>query len=273
MTLSLVESFVDDGTPALPLLVSRAIPGEFRHGFTTRHGGVSGAPFDTLNLGMKWGDSRHNVLENRRRLLGASGADAIYFAAQVHGAGVIRVCAGDPIGATALLSADAVCSDAASCAAAVYVADCVPLLIVDPKTGAFAAVHAGWRGAVAGVQNAAVASLGEHFGARPSDLRVAMGPAIGRCCFEVGPDVAAAFHAAVPQARGGEVVIPAREGKAYVDIKRACQMMLEAQGVPASSIDASPECTKCDPQGRFYSYRRDAGQTGQHLAFVYRQQR
>ncbi len=256
---------------SLPLLVSSVIPGEFRHGFTTREGGVSAAPFDTLNLGMKWGDSRDNVLENRRRVLRASGAGALYFASQVHGAAVARVRAGDDATRIAAVAADAVCSDAPGLAVAVYVADCVPMLMVDPRTGAFAAVHAGWRGAVADVPGATVRELGLQFGAAAADVKVAMGPAIGVCCFEVGPEVAAAFETVVPEARRHGVIVEAPGRKPHVDIRRACQLVLQGQGVPAASIDVAPACTHCDPGGRFYSYRRDAARTGQHMAFVCRE--
>jgi copper oxidase (laccase) domain-containing protein len=119
-----------------------------------------------------------------------------------------------------------------------------------------------------------VRALGARFGARPEDLRVALGPAIGACCFEVGPEVVAAFEAAIPSARAaGVIVAPATGGgdgaKARVDLKRANALQLAAAGVRSVSIDAGPECTMCDRE-RFYSYRREGGRTGQHLAFIAR---
>jgi YfiH family protein len=248
-----------------PLLTSPVIPVPFRHGFTTRAGGVSGAPFASLNLGMKWGDARENVLENRRRLLVASGARAIYLAAQVHGARVVVVRAGDEPQDIARQEADGVCANLEGVAAGIYVADCVPALFADPRTGAFAAVHAGWRGTVAGVLPAAVTALGEAFGSRPEDLRVALGPSIASCCFEVGPEVAATFAAAWP---GAGVVIERPSRKPHVHLRLAQRLQLLAAGLPAEAIDSGEDCTKCDPGGRFYSYRRDAGQTGQHVGFI-----
>jgi YfiH family protein len=249
-----------------PVLTSLVIPGDFRHGFSTRAGGVSAAPYHSLNLGMRWGDASENVLENRRRLLLATRATALYLAAQVHGATVVRVRAGDDPTVLARQQADGVCADVPGIAVGVYVADCVPALFADPRTGAYAAVHAGWRGTVAGVLPAAVRALGEHFGSRPGDLRVALGPAISRCCFEVGPEVAEAFAAALPGATGVVVDRPGR--KPHVDLRRAQHLQLLAAGVPAEHIDGGADCTSCDPGGRFYSYRRDAGQTGQHVGFI-----
>src|SRR5436190_19291938 len=178
----------------LPLLRSPLIAPPFLHGFSTRAGGVSAAPFDTLNLGARWGDLPANVAENRRRLRRAFGvAGPLCVARQVHGAAVVRVRAGDDPAAIASVEADALVTGDAGVAVGIFVADCIPALIVDPRTGAVAAAHAGWRGTVAGVLPAAVRALAAEFDARPDDLRVALGPAIGACCFEVGAEVVRAF--------------------------------------------------------------------------------
>lgn len=257
----------DDGPRALPLLRSAIIPAAFRHGFTTRDGGVSQAPFDTLNLGGKWGDAPERVAENRRRVARAAGAP-LFVTTQVHGAAIARVRAGDTAAELASVRADGICSDRADVAVAVFVADCIPAVVADPRTGAFAAVHAGWRGTVAGVLPAAVRALAEHFGARPADLRVALGPAIGPCCFEVGPEVVAAFEADMPGARAAGVIVEGA-GKPRIDLKRANRLLLERAGVAPDGIDAGDECTSSD-RARFYSYRRDKGGTGQHLGFISR---
>jgi polyphenol oxidase len=258
-----------EGRP-FPLLVSEAIPRPFAHGFTTRAGGVSAPPFDSLNLGMSWGDARQNVLENRRRLAAAAGARALYLALQVHGAAVARVRAGDQPAAVARNEVDALVTDLPGAAVAVFTADCVPLLMADARTGACAAVHAGWRGVVGKVATATVIALGREFGGRAEDLRVALGPAIGRCCFEVGPEVAAAFQTRFPQADREGVVLERPAGKLHVDLRLALRRELETAGVPALAIDVAEACTRCDPAGRFYSYRRDGTRTGQHLGFILR---
>jgi YfiH family protein len=249
----------------LPLVRSPALAAPFRHGFSTRQGGVSAPPFDSLNLGMKWGDARDAVLENRRRLLGAAGVEVIHLAAQVHGIRVLPVQAGADPAAINAEQADALCSDAAGVAVGVYTADCVPVLLADPRTGAYAAAHAGWRGTVAGIVAATVATLAGRYGSRPADLRAALGPAIGPCCFEVGSEVAEAFTAALPGAAG--VVLPRPGGKPHVDLRLALRLQLERAGVHPQAIDSSAACTRCDAT-RFFSYRRDAGRTGMHLSFV-----
>ena len=253
---------------ALPLLRSSVIPARFQHGFTTRRGGVSAAPFDTLNLGMKWGDARPNVIENRRRLLAASGAQRMMVVSQVHGPDLVRVRAADSAADVARISADGLISDVPGTAVAVFVADCIPALLADARTGAFAAVHAGWRGTVAGVLPATVRRMRSELGTLPDDLRVALGPAIGVCCFEVGEEVVEAVERALPgAARAGVVRAGIAGRRAHVDLKRLNVLLLEAEGVPAAGIDAGPECTSCDRE-RFFSYRRDRGQTGQAMGFI-----
>ena len=252
----------------LPLLVSPLFEADFVHGFTTRAGGVSAPPFDTLNLGGKWGDDPARVVENRRRLAGAV-PGRCYVARQVHGPAIVRVRAGEGAEAIARVEADGLVSDAVGVSLGVFVADCIPALIADPRTGAFASVHAGWRGTVAGVLPAAVRALATEFGARPGDLRIALGPAIGPCCFEVGEEVVAAFVALLPDARGSGVVLPSPRrapGKSNVDLKAANRIVLERAGVSPEAIDAGPECTHCD-RGRFFSFRRD-GSAGQQMGVI-----
>src|SRR5689334_6221574 len=208
----------------VPLIRSQLITAPFAHGFSTRVGGVSAAPFDTLNMGARWGDVPANVAENRRRLMRAVGvADPLYVARQVHGAAVMCVRAGDDPLAIARVEADALITGDANLTVGIFVADCIPALIVDPRTGAVAAAHAGWRGTVAGVLPATVRALADELGAQPDDLRVALGPAIGGCCFEVGGEVVHAFESALGSAIGG-VVRPSPRGvpgKWHVDLKAA----------------------------------------------------
>ena len=249
---------------ALPLLTSAVIPGAFVHGFATRAGGVSPAPYDSLNLGMRWGDAREHVLENRRRLQLACAARALYVVAQVHGVAVVTVGAGDDPAAIAAQEADALVTDVPGAALAVFVADCVPVLMACPRTGACAAAHAGWRGVVAGVATATLAALERGFGCRPEDVHVAIGPSIGVCCFEVGPEVVAAFTPALAAS------VSERPGrKPHIDLRQALRLQLVAAGVRADRIQSSADCTRCDP-GRFYSFRREGTRTGQHLAVIAR---
>jgi len=160
--------------------------------------------------------------------------------------------------------ADAMATDLAGLALGIYSADCIPILLADPETGAFAAAHAGWRGTVAGIARAVVHTLVRRFGSQPARLRVAMGPSIGPCCFEVGDEVAARFSGRFVQAAESP------RGRPTVDLRAANRALLEEAGVPTLNIDGAPPCTACDP-ARFYSFRRDGRETGQHVAFIMRQ--
>jgi purine-nucleoside/S-methyl-5'-thioadenosine phosphorylase / adenosine deaminase len=257
----------------LPLLRSALIAAPFVHGFSTRAGGVSTAPFDTLNLGARWGDVAASVEENRRRLLRAAGVPGpLYVVRQVHGAGVARVRAGDDPAAVARLEADALVTGDPGVTLGVFVADCIPALIVDARTGAVAAAHAGWRGTVAGVLPAVVRAMADEFGTRPDDLRVVLGPAIGPCCFEVGAEVIAAFAGALGGAADAGVVTASPRdvaGKWHVDLNAANRLLLERAGVRPDAIDAAPACTSCD-RAHFFSYRRDHDRTGQQMGVVAR---
>jgi YfiH family protein len=262
----MIEAAFIEGELSIPLMRSAVIPEGFRHGFSTRGGGVSTGAFASLNLGMKWGDAPDNVRENRRRLRRAAGSEVIYAATQVHGADIVVARAGDDAAAIARQAADGVCAVDPGTVVSIFVADCIPVLMADVRTGAVAAVHAGWRGTVAGVLPAAVRRMAGAFGTRPQDLRVALGPAIGVCCFEVGDEVVAAVEARIPGARAAGAIDTSRP-KPHVDLKRLNTLLLERAGVALSAIDAGPECTSCD-RARFFSYRRDAGHTGQMVGFI-----
>jgi YfiH family protein len=253
----------------LPLLQSRRIGAGFTHGFTTRAGGVSAAPYETLNLGGKWGDDPEHVSENRRRLAAAVGGEP-FVARQVHGTAVRRVHAGEERAGVGRHEADGLCSDVPGVVLGVFVADCVPVLLADARTGACAAVHAGWRGTVAGILPEAVHTLAREFGARAADLCVALGPAIGPCCFEVGLEVVDAFESAIPDARARGIVLPSPRSltdKAHVDLHAANRYLLERAGVPADAIDGFSACTRCDRE-RFFSFRRDGASTGQQMGVI-----
>lgn len=258
-----------DERDGIPLIVSDLIPDTFRHGFTTRHGGVSAAPFDTFNLGRRFGDVDGDIAENRRRLQLRMGATSLHLVNQVHGAEVLRVRAGDDPSQAPRPEADALVTDAPGEGLAVFVADCVPILLADPRTGACAAVHAGWRGVLAQVVPAALREMLAS-GTEAGEVFVALGPCISGCCFEVGPEVVAAFDAKLPAARAAGAISDRPAGKAYIDLRMALRAQLAAVGVVPDRIDADRTCTRCDPARRFFSYRRDAQRTGQQVGFIVR---
>jgi YfiH family protein len=258
------------GGVEVPLVASARMPAGFRHGFTTRAGGVSAAPFDALNLGWKWGDERANVDENHRRLLAASRASTVLRVSQVHGTRILRAGRGDDARAVAVEQADGLCTDEPGLGLSVHVADCTPILMACPRTGACAALHAGWRGTVAGMARAGLEALISQFGCRPEDLHVALGPCIGACCFEVGPEVEDAFVAAMPADRQNGVLVGSLGRKTRIDLRLFQTLQLQAVGVLPEHIDASTDCTLCDAGERFYSFRRAGRATGQSVGFIVR---
>jgi YfiH family protein len=228
----------------------------FEHGFTTRRGGVSAAPFDSLNLGGLVGDERARVAENWRRLESATG---LRFARvqQVHGARAHHaVAATEP-----LEEADVVVSRTAGLAACVSVADCVPILLGDPATGVVAAVHAGWRGTLARAAEEGVRALERATGASADRVLAAVGPSIGPCCYEVSPDLGERFRAGIAPA----VVRPGARPR--LDLWEANALVLEASGVGRERIEVLGRCTSCE-RDLFFSHRRDGGRTGRQMAFI-----
>ncbi len=236
-------------------LVRSTLLAAFPHGFTTRRGGVSPPPWDALNLGGSVGDDPARVTENWRRLEAATG---LLFARvrQVHGARVVHLDAAS----APTEEADAVVSTEAGLAACVSVADCVPVLVADPGSGAVCAVHAGWRGTLARIAAEAVRAFARISSAPPARLLAAIGPSIGPCCYEVSHDLAERFRAELgPVVRGG----PAPR----LDLWAANRRILEAAGVGPERIDCIGRCTACE-RDAFFSHRRDAGRTGRQMAFI-----
>jgi len=164
--------------------------------------------------------------------------------------------------------ADAIVTDDPDVAIGVRVADCAPVLLFDPAENVAGAAHAGWRGTAAGASAAAVRAMGETFGSRPSGLIAAIGPCLGRCCGEVGPDVLAAFRAGgADEASMQAWFTPGRGDRSFLDLERANRDQLERAGLDPSRIFASGLCTKTHRE-RLHSYRGDGAQAGRLLGAI-----
>lgn len=238
------------------------------HGFAERGGGVSSGVYASLNLGPRSGDAPAAVAENRRRLLGALGIAeyAVCAPRQVHSADVSVVRAGGAAAAGGVVPGDAAITDVPGVALVVLAADCVPILLYDAERRVIGAVHAGWRGTAGGIAGRAVAAMREHFGCAPGRLRAALGPGIGRCCYEVGGEVIAAVAAAtaLPPAA---YCTPLPAGKGMLDLVAANAAQLEAAGLRRDRIGALGLCTACH-RDRFFSHRRDGEPTGRGAAVI-----
>lgn len=240
----------------------------FVNGFSTRLGGVSPFPSGDLNLAGFNEDTAENIYENRRRFLSVfDGQPRLATVWQVHGNDIKTIRSIDEIGDSDD-KCDAITSDVPGILAGVKTADCVPVLIGDPVTGAFAAIHAGWRGTVESIVSRSVENLQSNFGTDPNDLIAAIGPAACGRKYEVGQDVIDQFSKNFPDS--AKYFTPTREGHALVDLHAANRDQLIAAGVEPGNIYTSSLCTMERPD-LFFSYRiekRKYGKTGRLMSVV-----
>ena len=229
--------------------------------FTLRRGGISPPPFDSLNFGGDLGDAATNIEGNFNRLSQATGLKSRpHQAIQVHGS---AACWFAGPGTAHQIEADILLSDQPETALAVRTADCLPILLVDPKAGVIAAVHAGWRGTVDQVVAVAVREMAAR-GARPENILASLGPCIGACCFEISADVASQLGNCTP---GAEEHIRRAGSSITADLQQINRLQLLHCGVEPGHIERINACTACDRK-RFFSYRRDGKESGRHLAVV-----
>jgi polyphenol oxidase len=238
-----------------------------RHAFSTRVGGISPAPFDSLNLGNPNGcevqDDYDRIWKNYARLsssIDCPGEPPLRVH-QVHGAEVASVSAGRDFDTSC--KADAIVSEDSERVISVRTADCVPLLFSSGDGTIVAAVHAGWRGIVAGVIPAAIGRMVNR-GCAQGSIVAAIGPCIGRNAFEVGDEVAEEFRRAFAESA---VVGMSLEGKAVIDLRLTARLQLLAAGVAEENIDTTDRCTVTHRE-EFYSHRRDRGVTGRMAAII-----
>lgn len=294
MTDNLAYSQIDN--------LALTLKGLDRHGafmaFSLRRGGVSPRPFDSLNFSTQEGDSIENVRQNFQILGERLDIDPqrIVTCRQIHGDEVVIV-NGRP---NRPPKADAIISTAPGIYPTVKTADCVPILLVDPVRRISAAVHVGWRGAVLRIARKVVQTMNRKFKSKPEELIAAVGPAIGKCCYEVDGKVLKPFRESLPEAdqfirstpkpighmddrHGGRfhhnpvgpAFLPATDSehprvsensrKAFLDLPGVARFELISGGVPEQNIHSVDLCTSCRSD-LFFSHRRDKGQTGRHIA-------
>lgn len=246
-----------------PLLQRADIP----HIFSTRIGGVSTGPFASLNLGNPNGapiqDTPANLDENYRRILhaGSLAGRKLCRVHQVHGNSIHHV-SSDGISPSGI-KADALFTDSPEFVLSIRTADCVPILLASSDGLLVAAVHAGWRGIVAGIIPNAIRVLRDRH-ILPADILIAIGPCIGPDAFEVGDEVVEEFHARIPDAN----VVHRQVGrKAHIDLRQAIIHQARQLDIPESNIDTTDLCTYRDAE-LFFSHRRENGLTGRLAAFI-----
>lgn len=239
------------------------------HGFSTRLGGVSPAPWDSLNLGIGRGDTIENVRENYRRFCAALGVDdrRAVLSKQVH-EDVVRRVTEDDAGKGLYrdrdyTSVDGFVTDVPNLPLVVFSADCNVILLHDPVRHAIGACHAGWRGTALGIARKTAEEMVRLYGCDPANIRAAIGPAIGQCCFETDADVPEALRKAL----GDEVepFIEVRGAKHHIDLKSVNALWLRKAGV--ENIDICDHCTSCRPD-LYWSHRKMGNDRGAQIAMI-----
>ena len=242
------------------------------HAVSTRFGGVSKTPYDSMNLAMHVGDDEAVVVENRRRFLGWLGLDFVRLTTpeQVHDDNI--VCVGEAEAgrgrfsyADSIPATDALMTDVPGIPLMLCFADCTPILLFDPVRRVAAIAHGGWKGTVRSIAAKTVRAMAEAFGTRPEDCLAGIGPSIGACCYEVGDDVAGKFREAFPQF--ADEIVSEHNGVIHLDLWKTNRLQLEEAGLLPNHIDTAVVCTACHAR-TFFSYRAEGPTTGRIAAVM-----
>lgn len=235
------------------------------HAFTTRLGGNSLPPMSNFNLGRHIDDEliRQDAMKNRKSLCEALNADheRLVVPGQVHSATIVSCV--DVLDKGALQNVDAIATNTRALPVLLHFADCVPVILFDPVTMAIAVIHAGWRGTASMIVKNGVNELSDKFGAKPSNIKAAIGPAIGSCCYPTSPEAAEQLAQTATHARS--LIIAQAGEQPRPDLKAINALQLLESGV--GEVDVTDLCTACLPD-LFYSHRQSGGKTGRQGAIA-----
>jgi YfiH family protein len=251
-------------THGVRYLTFDSFPKNITHAVFTRQGGVSPAPWHSLNFGGTVGDERERVVENRHRAFRALECDprSMFDVWQVHSADV--VVAGTPsFSSPPEFKADAILTDQPGITLFMRFADCVPILLHDPKKGVVGVVHAGWQGTVKKILRESVNTMQAAYSSSPTDILAAIGPSIGPDHYEIGPDVIERVHASFGS--DASSLLKTHQGRIHFDLWAANRLTLEQAGV--GQIEVCELCTACHT-GDWYSHRAEKGKTGRFGALI-----
>lgn len=243
---------------------------EISHFVSTRNGGFSKSPYDSLNLGLHVGDNPETVLKNRQHLASVLGIplDNFTTARQVHGCNVVTVKKSD--GAfhydMSIAETDAMITDIPNICLMVLQADCVPILLFDAEKKVIGASHAGWKGTLSKIAQNTVRALQERFNCIPKDIYVGIGPSIGPCCYEVGAEIISKVTSNRDVYKGymGAMI---SDNKGFFNLWETNKRQLIQMGIPEKNIEVAQICTRCN-HDRFFSYRYQQKETGRFGAGI-----
>lgn len=232
----------------------------------TRHGGVSPAPWSSLNVGGLNGDPRENVIENRRRMFACFGrpVESLFDVWQVHSADAVASDSPRPLHAPHR-KADIILTDRPAVTLFMRFGDCVPLLLVDPRRKVICLAHAGWQGTVKKVAAAAVDAMRTRYGSIPQDILAGIGPSVGVHHYQVGENVITAANDAFGS--DAKSLLPEYNGHIHFDLWQANRLTLEQCGVQPANVQVAGVCTVCDVQD-WFSHRAEQGCTGRFGALL-----
>ena len=227
-------------------------------GMSLRHGGVSRAPYASLNLGEHVNDDPNAVEANRKILLQETGLTHLRYCRQIHSASVVHINDEAQPVAEHIPEADALVTAKHDIALGIFTADCIPIFVLDVETPAIGIVHAGWRGTFARIAVNAITEMKIHFGTLPKNCQIHLGPSIQKCCYTVSTELLTQFTSEFGStvANGTNLSLQTANVNQLIEI-----------GVPITSISVSEFCTACRTD-LFYSHRAENGQTGRMLSFI-----
>lgn len=260
------------GVPLLsfPLLEESGL---VSHGFSTRLGGVSRAPYDTMNLSFTRGDNQEAVMENYRRIAAAldCSVDRMVLTHQTHTVTVRRVTQEDAgkgiIKERDYTDVDGLITNEPELTLVVFGADCVPLYFLDPVNKAIGLAHSGWRGTLNRMGAATLAAMTREYGTDPAEVIACIGPSICRSCYEVGEEVAEKFWSAFGSSAKKELMEENGNGKYQLDLWAANRRVLLDAGIKETKLQITDLCTCCNPE-LFFSHRRCGEKRGNLAAFL-----
>ncbi|PYE45733.1 peptidoglycan editing factor PgeF [Paenibacillus barcinonensis] len=252
-------------------------------GFTTRHGGVGQKPYASLNCAYHVGDDAEAVLSNRRLVTNklAFPLEAWTCGEQVHGKHVAVITDADRGRGlmdrqSSLQDTDGLVTNVPGVLLTSFYADCVPLYFYDPVKQAVGLAHAGWKGTVAGIAVSMVETMEREYGSRRDDIRAAIGPSIGKCCYEVDEAVMQHVRVWLDEPLGNDeyersvaesIYTPAADGKTMLNLKECNRHIMMKAGILPDHIECTTWCTSCHPE-LFFSYRKENGTTGRMASWI-----